>query len=141
MRLGRWVLFLAVFVAMFSIWLFCQPTDIIDVPIAIKGNVVQGVQAFGLDLVFNPAVYEYQSIERGSLTQDWAQVDGNLVEPGRVRIGGYYGSGTVVTGSVDGTMAVVRLRFINGEVALENFVDDIRNMELESTAVVSIGGN
>lgn len=138
MKLRKGVMYSGIFLAMLCVWLFCQPANVIDIPIVIKGNIVQEVQTFGLDLVFNPAVYEYQSIERGSLTHDWAQVDANVVGPGRVRIGGYYGSGTVVTGSIDGTLAVVKLRFINGEIVLENFVDDIRNMEQTSTAVVSI---
>lgn len=138
MKLRKGAIYSGIFLAMLCVWLFCQPTTVIDVPITIKGNIVQEVQTFGLDVVFDPNVYEYQGTEKGSLTQDWAQVDGNVIEPGRARVGGYYGSGTVITGNVDGSLAVVKFKFVNSEITLENFVDDIRNMEQASTAVVSV---
>ena len=133
----KWVLFSVLVLSLFA-WILCQTTsETVDIPINIQGNVVQEITAFGLDVVFDPNVYEFQSITNGSLTQDWGNVDGNIVEAGRLRIGGYAGSGTAIIGNVDGTLAVVMLS-ISSNVVLENFVDDIKNMEAESTAVVFI---
>lgn len=138
MNLRKWAIYSGILITMLVVWLFCQPANVIDVPIIIKGNIMQAVQTFGLDVIFDSNIYEYQSTEKGNLTQDWDTVAGNVIEPGRVRVGGYYGSGTVITGNVDGSLAVVRLKFVDSEITLENFVDDIKNMEPESTAVVYI---
>lgn len=124
-------------ISILAIWVIsqCQIADNpIDIPIRIEGKTYQQIQSFGLDIVFDPAVYEYLSIEKGNLTQTWQAIDGNIIEPGRLRIGGYLGDGQGITGDVNGTLAIVKFKVIS-DFKLENYVDDIKNMEPDSAIV------
>jgi len=121
----------------------CSPSSggtdtIVSIPITINGNQNE-LKVFGLELTFDSSMFEFQSVSKGSLTGDWAAVDGNETQAGTVKIGGFAGSGkTIGTGS-NGTIAVVKLKVIciscsNGQqtqLNINNYTDDISGMTPE----------
>jgi len=121
----------------------CSPSSggtdtIVSIPITISGNQKE-IKVFGLELTFDSSMFEFQSVNKGSLTGDWAAVDGNETQAGTVKVGGFAGSGkTIGTGSI-GTIAVVKLKVIctscsNGQqtqLNINNYTDDISGMSPE----------
>ena len=68
------------------------------------------IKVFGLELHFDPNMFEYQGCSSGGLTGGWAAVDGNQISPGVVKVGGFAGSGKpIAVGSV-GKIAVITLK-------------------------------
>jgi len=75
----------------------CSPSSggtgtIVAITIAIIGNLQQ-IEAFGMDLSFDPAIFQYQDMSRGNLTGDWAEVNGNVTTPGLLIVGGFKRAG------------------------------------------------
>ena len=95
------------------------------------------IDAFGLDLTFDPNMFFYVSTSTGDLTGNWALVDGNVVSPGRVRIGGFGGTNAIPIGST-GSIVKITLRVNCGSCAggessqscIGDFTDDIVSMIL-----------
>jgi len=76
----------------------CNPSSggtdtIVSVPITISGNNKE-IKVFGLELTFDSSVFEFQSVSKGSLTGNWAAVDGNETQAGTVKVVGFAGSGS-----------------------------------------------
>jgi hypothetical protein len=103
--------------------------------VRIVGNTSL-IDAFGLDLTFDPNMFYYVSTGSGNLTGGWP-VDGNVVSPGRVRIGGYGGANAIPIGST-GSIVKVTLRVNcatctggeSSQVCIGDFWDDIVGMRL-----------
>jgi len=119
----------------------CSPTagqtgTVVDFPITILGNTNE-IKAFGLEVTFDATMFELVSVSKGSLTGNWAQVTGNVVSAGRVRIGAWAGdpSFAVRVGS-SGSIALLKLRVTcsgcsdgrQSQVCMSNFTDDIVGM-------------
>ncbi|MBN1999206.1 hypothetical protein JW935_16730 [candidate division KSB1 bacterium] len=66
------------------------------------------LHSFGFELAFNPEHLIFDSIQKGTLTGDWIQVDGAESSTGVVRVGGYH-SQPIPAGS-DGCIAKVLFR-------------------------------
>jgi len=84
----------------------CNPSSasvdtIVNVPISITGNENE-IKVFGLELTFDPNMFEFQSVEKGSLTGSWAAVAGNETTSGTLKIGGFLGAGTSIPTGSDG---------------------------------------
>jgi len=118
----------------------CTPSSggtgtIVSIPITISGNQNE-IKVFGLELTFDSSMFEFQSVSKGSLTGDWAAVDGNETQSGKVKIGGFAGSGSTISSGSSGTIAVVKLKVIctscsNGQqsqISINNYTDDISSM-------------
>ncbi len=119
----------------------CSPTSgqtglVVDFPITILGNTNE-IKAFGLEVTFDATMFDFVSVSKGNLTGSWAQVTGNLVSAGRVRIGAWAGdpSFAVRVGS-SGSIALLRLRVTctgcsdgrQSQACMTSFTDDIVGM-------------
>jgi len=121
----------------------CNPSSasadtIVNVPISITGNENE-IKVFGLELTFDPNMFEFQSVEKGSLTGSWAAVAGNETTSGTLKIGGFLGAGTSIPTGSDGSIAIVKLKvtgssYSNGQqcqVSIKSYTDDITGMSPE----------
>ena len=109
----------------------------VSIPITINGNPDE-IMYFGLKMTFDTNVFQFVGVSKGSLTGDWATVDGNNAS-GTITIGGYTGSGTPIPAGSSGTIAIVTLRVTcsscsNGQtsqIQINNYTDDIAGMTPE----------
>jgi len=110
----------------------------VTVTVSIKDNV-QEVGVFGMDLTFPPKMFDYASVSKGSLTGNWAAVDGNEVSAGNLKIGGFKGSGTAVAKNSSGSIVVITFTVDGaslsngqqGQVCIKNYTDDITGIPPE----------
>jgi hypothetical protein len=123
------------------IWISVQPSSaskdtIVNVTVGISGNQSE-IQVFGLDLHFDPNMFQYDSCDSGNLTGSWAAVAGNEVSAGVVRTGGFAGAAPAIPIGSEGTIAVIRLRvtgdsYPNGQqsqLEATNYTDHIAGMK------------
>jgi hypothetical protein len=118
----------------------CSPSsgrtgDFVDIPVTILGNTKE-IKAFGLDITYDSAMFDFVSVSPGSLTSSWgAGFAGFLVSPGRARVGGYGGTFSIPVSS-SGSIAVLRLKVTCGsctdgtqsQICIVSFTDDIAGM-------------
>jgi hypothetical protein len=128
-----------------SISISCSPTSaktntIVSFPVAITGNIKR-ISVFGLDLTFDPSVFQLHSIVKGSLTGSWTAVDGNEITSGTIRIGGFSGSASAIPVSSVGTIVIVKMKVISTassnkqtKVWIKNYIDDIQGLTPSSTS-------
>lgn len=124
-----------------KIWPSCSPNSgskgtTVRVSIRISGNLNE-IKVFGLELHFDPQMFQYQGTSSGNLTGGWASVAGNEISSGMVRVGGFAGSASAIPVGSQGTIAVVTLRvtgdaYGNGhssELSISDLKDDIVGMK------------
>ncbi len=85
------------------------PDTTIAVAILIAENSEE-VRVFGLEMSFDPQMFQYQDVASGNLTGSWTAVDANEVSPGTLRIGGFVGGGSALSVDSQGALALVRLK-------------------------------
>lgn len=120
-----------------SISLACNPNSggpdtIITITALIAGNS-QEIRVFGFDGTFDTQMFQFQGVGKGSLTGDWAAVDGNEPGPGELKVGGFVGSGAPVAKGSNGTLVEFRFKvtgqaYGNGqqrEICIRSYTDDI----------------
>ena len=116
-----------------------------QIPITVEGS--PGMVAMHLELTYDPAILEVETVDPGALLEGKALMEFNTEEVGRLVIG--FASAEEIAG--DGTLAVARFQ-VNGEVGqtsplgLENGmawdeigVDIIVNTEAGEFTVISAG--
>jgi hypothetical protein len=110
---------------------------IVTATISISGNTSQISSAFGLELHYNSAIFQYQSTSKGSLTTSWAAVDGGA-SSGTLTVGGFRGSGGVIPVGSQGSIAVVKFRVVYSsssdqttQITMNNIIDDISGMTIK----------
>ena len=111
----------------------------VTITISVNGNTSPISSAFGLNLNYNSSVFQYLSTSKGTLTSSWAAVDGGA-SGGTLTVGGFRGSGSVISTGSQGSIAVVRLRVIAGsgqttQITLSNLIDDIAGMIASPSSV------
>ena len=124
-----------------SLIISCSPNTggtgtVVDLRISIAGNSKE-LKSFGLEMNFDPAVFQYQSTHKSDLTASWATVDGNESSPGKLILGGFMGSGNPVPAGTSGSLATIKMKVIyNGnddgfsrEISIKNYIDDIGGMK------------
>jgi Viral BACON domain/Cohesin domain len=120
----------------------CSPSQgvtgtTVSFPVSISGNS-KAIAAFGLQLTFDTAMFQYVGTSAGGLTGGWT-VGGNESSPGTVTIGGFAGGGSPVPAGSSGTIAIVTLKVTGGTysdgkqsvVAIRSYGDDISGMKPE----------
>lgn len=102
-----------------------DPGETVDVPILIDNP--QGVSVFGLDLLYESSVLEYQATLPSGLTAAWVVFEGNEVSPGVVRVGGV--NLEPISISTPDTLGYVSLRVLAAPplstYLFTNFEDDL----------------
>lgn len=91
------------------------------------------IRAFGAEVGFDSAMFSFQGVVKGSLTGNWALVDGNEGSPGTVTVGGSVGDASSVPANSTGTLLELRFKVTGGSlsngqqnrVCLKNFADDL----------------
>jgi len=115
-----------------SIWL--EPYEgatpqFIEVLIYIRGESLREITAWGLDITFDGAALRYQAIAKGRLTENWALLDANEIQPGTLRAGGVLGGGPPIAGDVIGEIAIISFEVIGGpgttQLCITNMVDHL----------------
>jgi hypothetical protein len=119
----------------------CRPSSggtgsVIDVTISILGNLNK-IKAFGLEVTYDATMFDFVSVNKGSLTGSWGTVAGTVVSAGKVRIGGYVGdpSFAIPVGS-SGSIVVLKLKVTcsacsdgkQSQICMGSFTDDIVGM-------------
>ena len=105
---------------------------VVSFVITITANSKE-IRSFGGDATFDPTMFSFQGVAKGSLTGSWALIDGNEISSGVVRLGGSVGGGTSVAANSSGTLFEVRLKVTGGsygngqqsQVCLSQFLDDL----------------
>jgi hypothetical protein len=116
-----------------------RPGATVTVTIGIKGNL-QAIDAFGLDLTYDSAMFDFVSSSKGTLTSSWGLVSANSPSPGLVKVGGAAFGGTSIPVGSTGSVITVRLRVTGGSlnngdrsaVTLSSFTDDFVGMGVPS---------
>jgi len=122
----------------------CNPSSggtntIVSISILIKGNL-QDITVFGLDMTFDPNIFQFQSVGKGTLTGNWAAVDGNEISSGTLKIGGFAGSASPISKGSTGSIAIVKLKVISTassnkqtQICIKNYIDHISGMSPSTT--------
>ncbi len=96
-----------------------------DVVVVLSSSVANSISTLGLELTF-PKELQFLRVE-ASRNDVFAALQTRVVEPGRVRIGGYANSGTALSG--DGDLIAFRFRarpgHLHGSAKALQFVDDL----------------
>jgi len=115
-----------------SIWL--EPYEgatpqFIEVLIYIRGESLREITAWGLDITFDNAALRYQAVAKGRLTESWALLDANEIQPGTLRVGAVLGAGPPIAGDVIGEIAIISFEVIGGpgitQLCITNMVDHL----------------
>jgi hypothetical protein len=121
----------------------CSPSSakkntIVSIPVHIRGNLNE-IKVFGLELHFDPNMFQFQSCSSSGLTSGWAAVDGNEISSGVVKVGGFAGSGKAIAVGSEGKIAIIRLivtgdSYGNGtqsQLQINTYTDAIAGMKPE----------
>lgn len=104
----------------------------VTVTVSIKENDKE-IGVFGMDLTFPPKMLSYGATSKGSLTGSWAAVDGNEVSAGKLKIGGFRGSGAAVAKNSQGSLLIITFSVdgselsngTQGQICIKGYTDDI----------------
>jgi hypothetical protein len=123
-----------------AILVACNPTSggpdmTIDVAVLIAENSEQ-VRVFGLEMSFDPQLFQYQEVASGNLTGSWTAVDANEVSPGILRIGGFAGGGSAISVGSQGALVLIRLKVAatnsssqQSQICANHFTDDLSSFQ------------
>jgi hypothetical protein len=84
---------------------------IVTITISIKGNT-SPISTFGLKLHYDSNIFQYKSTSKGTLTGNWAALDGNVTGTGEITVGGAKFSGSTIPTGSQGSIAIVKLQVI-----------------------------
>jgi hypothetical protein len=120
-----------------TIVLVCNPASaaggtVVQASVFITANQEE-IRVFGLDVTFDSRMFEFQGVQPGSLTAGWAAVDGNQVEPGSLKVGGFLGGGSAIAKASEGTLAEITFKVTGTELGdgqqsqlcLKQYTDDL----------------
>lgn len=98
--------------------------------VPVKLSNAFGMKAFGLELNYSADKMSFVGVNRTDLTEDFVAVDGNDIERGLVRIGGYSMSGIQDTGGGILVELVFRVSEPGGEVVILHAFDDLKGFNI-----------
>jgi hypothetical protein len=113
---------------------------IVTITVFIKGNTSK-ISSFGLDLHIDPAIFQYQNTNKGTLTGNWITVDGNEITSGTIRVGGFTTPNFIPIGS-EGSIAIVKLKLIKAggsnqvtNITMNSLLDHLIGMTIKPGTV------
>ncbi len=88
---------------------------------------------FKPDGTFDTQMFQFQGVEKGSLTRSWEAIDGNEASPGELKVGGFVGSGTPIAKNSSGAIVALKFKvtgqaYGNGkqsQICIRAYTDDI----------------
>ncbi len=115
------------------------------VKVALRTANPQNLQALGLQLHYPSDQLELLGVTRGALTADWIQLEGQQVEPGIVRLGGFNDKPIAATSAgvlFEVVFANKGQNTTRANFTLTDFVDDFTNAQVHdvSTGVAANAG-
>lgn len=109
--------------------------EVISIPVMVHQDLVKTLEAFGLDVHFDPTYFALDGFEKGSLTQNWANVDGNEVTDGVLRLGGFVGDPANLSEVDIGSLIIIKLTVLSdgvsptSDILIDSYVDDIKDFK------------
>lgn len=103
--------------------------DQISLQLMLKGSQIWEFNAYGAEIVFDPAILTLTGVDLGDLNSEWTMEGENEISPGRWRFAGIPGTANPVTGEVTGSVSIFHFNVdpdFQGqtEIRIENAVDD-----------------
>jgi len=98
--------------------------------VPVKVTNAFGLKAFGLELNYSADKMTFVGVNRTNLTEDFVAVDGNDIERGVLRIGGYSMSGIQDMNGGVLVELVFQVSEPGGEVEIMNAVDDLKRFNI-----------
>jgi hypothetical protein len=120
--------------------------DEVELVIGIIRNAA-GIGAFGLDIAFPTSIFTYLGVQKGGLTENWSYVNAGQIDPDRIRVGGFAGTGSQIAPGREGTLAILRFKVTCGSckdgtaarICISSFVDGFAGMNgLNSCALFTL---
>lgn len=116
--------------------------QVVSASVLIKGNGKE-MRVFGLDAIFDSRMFKFQEVRKGTLTGGWAEVAGNEVSPGSLRVGGFTGEGASIPVRSEGSLAVLIFKvtgddYANGQqsqTCIREYTDDLIQFTPSSACV------
>jgi hypothetical protein len=118
----------------------CSPSSggtgtVLDITTFCAGNSKE-LKTFCLEMTYDPAIFQYESIGKGDLTESWASVDGNEISSGKLIIGGFVASGNPVVAGSNGSLVIIKIKVIysgnesgfTSQISINRYLDDIVGM-------------
>ena len=107
--------------------------DVISVPIMVHLHTVRSFEAFGFEVDFDQAYFQFMGADKGTLTQAWSMVDGNEDIPGHLIVGGLVGNTDDL--SEDEVGSIVNLNFTvlgasgTSDIVISKYIDDMKGFQ------------
>ena len=118
-----------------------KPQDIIRVPILV--DTPKGFDAFALQMVYPADLLKFKNVSATAATENWIALEGILIAPGKLNIGGFNTKDVTVSG----TMVIAEVAFLvkegctsGGEMALVHLADDLAGADVKNGNFVASNG-
>ena len=103
--------------------------------IPIKVSSAFNIKSFGLEIKYPSEKMLFTGINRGELIKNFTSVEGNELEPGIVRIGGYSMSGIQERKPGILVEIVFLVKEMDGEIEIVKLVDDIQDFIIQKRRI------
>jgi len=124
-----------------TIKVVCSPAtgakdEVVSVSVPIEGNTKE-IRVFGLEVTFDARMFKFQEVHKGTLTGGWAEVAGNEVGPGNIRVGGFVGGGSAIPVRSQGSLVELSFKvtgedYANGQqsqICVQQYTDDLSGFQ------------
>jgi hypothetical protein len=108
--------------------------DVATIDVLLQNGALP-VDAFGVNVNYDPNHLQFESIEKGDLTAEWIQVGGDLSETGVITLGGFHTAS--IAQQSNGSLAKINFTILAecapcdvSHITLTNPVDDLKNIAL-----------
>lgn len=108
----------------------------VEIPIILSTGPRE-VFSLGFELVYDPGALEYLGFEKGTLASSLSMFDASLIEPGRIRVGGYSFVASIPSEAAD-ELIILKFKVDGGllnqcyPLELENLMDDLAGFTANS---------
>jgi len=118
----------------------------VDVLVRVSDNKSE-VSSFRFDFIYDKSIFKFKGASPGSLTSDWSELKTNKDTPGRIRIRGTVGGGTVISALSSGSVITLKLQVkclnlsedTSTQLQTKNYIDDFTDYSPEpNTALFSV---